>query len=132
MSTLVAPRDRLVTLPEGLPELTLGWEAIHWASKYLLPQAARRAGRREPVGVHGIASAIHTLVVCANARGALDVLSRSAPVPKRCREVSVCRGVGDDRATRACPLLAMGLRRAGRRRWESGVDAARTDWRNVT
>jgi len=35
MSILAAPRDRLVTLPEGLPTLTLGWEAVHWASKYL-------------------------------------------------------------------------------------------------
>ena len=26
---LVAPRDRLVTLPDGVPDLTLGWEAIH-------------------------------------------------------------------------------------------------------
>ena len=26
---LLAPRDRLVTLPDGVPELTLGWEAIH-------------------------------------------------------------------------------------------------------
>jgi hypothetical protein len=30
----IAPRDRLVTLPEGVPDLTLGWEAIHWLPGY--------------------------------------------------------------------------------------------------
>src|SRR5215469_4746414 len=42
----VAPRDRLVTLPEGLPKLTLGWEAIHWASKYLKQPDGPDAGLR--------------------------------------------------------------------------------------
>lgn len=32
---LITPRDRIVTIPDGLPELTLGWEAVYWASKYL-------------------------------------------------------------------------------------------------
>ena len=43
---LLAPRDRLVTLPEGVPELTLGWEAIHWASKYLRQPDGPNAGER--------------------------------------------------------------------------------------
>ncbi len=43
---MVAPRDRLVTLPEGVPELTLGWEAIHWASKYLRQPDGPNAGER--------------------------------------------------------------------------------------
>jgi len=42
----IAPRDRLVTLPEGVPELTLGWEAIHWASKYLRQPDGPNAGDR--------------------------------------------------------------------------------------
>jgi hypothetical protein len=42
----VAPRDRLVTLPEGFPELTLGWEAIHWATKYLKQPDGPDAGLR--------------------------------------------------------------------------------------
>lgn len=42
----IAPRDRTVTLPEGLPELTLGWEAIHWASKYLRQPDGEYAGER--------------------------------------------------------------------------------------
>jgi len=42
----VAPRDRLVTLPEGLPVRTLGWEAIHWASKYLKQPDGPNAGDR--------------------------------------------------------------------------------------
>lgn len=42
----IAPRDRLVTLPEGVPELTLGWEAIHWASKYLRQPDGPNAGER--------------------------------------------------------------------------------------
>jgi hypothetical protein len=29
---VIAPRDRLVTIPDGIPELTLGWEGIHWAT----------------------------------------------------------------------------------------------------
>lgn len=42
----VAPRDRLVTLPEGLPEITLGWEGIHWATKYLRQPDGPYAGER--------------------------------------------------------------------------------------
>jgi hypothetical protein len=55
---LVAPRDRVVTLPEfyvledGRIELehgiycTLGWEAIHWATKYLKQPDGPYAGER--------------------------------------------------------------------------------------
>ena len=43
---LVAPRDRLVTIPEGIPRLTLGWEAIHWATKYLKQPDGPQAGQR--------------------------------------------------------------------------------------
>jgi len=45
-AVLIAPRDRLITLPEGVPELTLGWEAIHWASKYLKQPDGPYAGER--------------------------------------------------------------------------------------
>jgi hypothetical protein len=38
--------SRLVTMPAGIPELTLGWEAIHWASKYLRHPNGPRAGQR--------------------------------------------------------------------------------------
>lgn len=44
--TFSAPSDRLVTLPDGLPELTLGWEALRWASKYLRHPNGPRAGER--------------------------------------------------------------------------------------
>ena len=30
-----SPYDRLVTLPEELPEYTLGWEVVRWATKYI-------------------------------------------------------------------------------------------------
>jgi hypothetical protein len=43
---LVAPSDRLITLPAGVPELTLGWEAIKWASKYLRQPNGANAGER--------------------------------------------------------------------------------------
>lgn len=43
---LPAPSDRLITLPPGEPELTLGWEAVHWASKYLTQPNGRNAGQR--------------------------------------------------------------------------------------
>lgn len=47
MSTaLVSPSNRLVTLPPDLPELTLGWEAVKWASKYLRHPNGVRAGQR--------------------------------------------------------------------------------------
>lgn len=42
----IAPRDRTVTIPDGVPELTLGWEAIHWAVKYLRQPDGENAGRR--------------------------------------------------------------------------------------
>lgn len=40
------PLDRLVTLPEGLPDLTLGWCAIRWVAKYLRQPNGPRAGER--------------------------------------------------------------------------------------
>jgi hypothetical protein len=42
----IAPRDRLVTIPEGIPGLTLGWEGIHWATKYLRQPDGPNAGQR--------------------------------------------------------------------------------------
>lgn len=42
----VSPLDRLVTIPQGQPPLTLGWEAIYWASKYLRHPNGPRAGQR--------------------------------------------------------------------------------------
>lgn len=42
----LAPADRLVTLPQGLPELTLGWEAIRWGAKYLRQPNGQNAGKR--------------------------------------------------------------------------------------
>lgn len=47
MSTAPAsPSSRLATLPEGVPEYTLGWEAVLWASKYLRHPNGPRAGER--------------------------------------------------------------------------------------
>lgn len=40
----VAPRDRLITLPEGLPKLTLGWEALRFAADYLVHPNGIRSG----------------------------------------------------------------------------------------
>lgn len=42
----VSPADRLVTLPSGVPALTLGWEVVRWASKYLRHPNGPRAGQR--------------------------------------------------------------------------------------
>lgn len=42
---LPAPQDRLVTLPEGIPELTLGYEALVWAGTYLRHTNGIRAGK---------------------------------------------------------------------------------------
>lgn len=42
---LPAPQDRLVTLPEGIPELTLGYEALVWAGTYLRHTNGMRAGK---------------------------------------------------------------------------------------
>jgi hypothetical protein len=36
----------MVTIPDGVPELTLGWEAIHWASKYLRQPDGDYVGQR--------------------------------------------------------------------------------------
>ena len=40
----IAPADRLVTLPPGIPDLTLGWIAIEWAGTYLRHPNGPRAG----------------------------------------------------------------------------------------
>ena len=42
----VSAADRLVTLPDGVPKLTLGWEAMKWAGKYLRQPNGPRAGER--------------------------------------------------------------------------------------
>lgn len=42
---VIAPADRLVTMPDGTPPLTLGWEAIMWISKYLKHPNGVRAGQ---------------------------------------------------------------------------------------
>lgn len=39
-----APADMLDTLPAGIPERTLGWEALAWAAKYLVHPNGIRAG----------------------------------------------------------------------------------------
>jgi hypothetical protein len=42
----LAPADRTVTMPVGLPKLTLGWEAMAWAVKYLRQPNGPNAGKR--------------------------------------------------------------------------------------
>lgn len=42
----VSAADRLVTLPQDIPALTLGWEAVKWVSKYLRQPNGVRAGER--------------------------------------------------------------------------------------
>ena len=44
--SVVSPADRLVTLPDGIPELTLGWEVVRWATKYLKQPNGPKAGQR--------------------------------------------------------------------------------------
>src|SRR5688572_834024 len=39
-----APGSRLSTLPEGEPDLTLGWEAILWAERCLIQPNGPRSG----------------------------------------------------------------------------------------
>lgn len=41
-----SPHDRLVTLPEELPEYTLGWEVVRWATKYIRHPNGPRSGKR--------------------------------------------------------------------------------------
>lgn len=43
---LASPADRLITLPHGVPEYTLGFEVIGWARKYLRHPNGPRAGQR--------------------------------------------------------------------------------------
>lgn len=45
-SVVVAPQERLETLPHGLPELTLGYEALAWTAKYLQHPNGFRVGKR--------------------------------------------------------------------------------------
>ena len=42
----LAPAERTVTMPAGLPRLTLGWEAMAWAVKYLRQPNGPNAGQR--------------------------------------------------------------------------------------
>lgn len=46
MSPLLSPHDRLITLPEGVPELTLGWGVLAWAHKYLRHANGPDVGKR--------------------------------------------------------------------------------------
>lgn len=45
-SELESPLNRLDTLPAGIPDMTLGWEAVKWASKYIRHPNGPRAGQR--------------------------------------------------------------------------------------
>ncbi len=45
-SGATAPADRLTTLPTGVPDLTLGWEAVRWTSKYIRQPNGPKAGER--------------------------------------------------------------------------------------
>ena len=40
------PADRLSTLPEHIPDVTLGWSAAHWAETWLYQPNGPRAGKR--------------------------------------------------------------------------------------
>lgn len=42
----IGPTDRLITMPTGVPELTLGWEVVRAAVKYLRQPNGPRAGQR--------------------------------------------------------------------------------------
>jgi hypothetical protein len=44
--SVVSPSDRLITLPDGIPDLTLGWEVVRWATKYLKQPNGPNAGQR--------------------------------------------------------------------------------------
>lgn len=46
MAPTPSPLDRLVTLPTGTPDLTLGWEVVRAAVKYLRQPNGPRAGQR--------------------------------------------------------------------------------------
>lgn len=46
ITATVSPTDRLETLPAGVPDLTLGWGAAKWASKYLRHPNGPRVGER--------------------------------------------------------------------------------------
>lgn len=41
----VSPTDRLLTLPAGAPDLTLGWEAAKWAMRWLIQPNGPEAGQ---------------------------------------------------------------------------------------
>lgn len=43
---LPAPQDRLVTLPQGIPALTLGWGCIRWMTEHLRHANGPKAGQR--------------------------------------------------------------------------------------
>lgn len=45
-TALASPASRLVTLPQGVPDLTLGWEAVRWSAKYLRHPNGPHAGQR--------------------------------------------------------------------------------------
>lgn len=46
MTNAIAPQEMTDTLPEGIPERTLGWEALAFAAKYLRHVDGNRAGQR--------------------------------------------------------------------------------------
>lgn len=42
----LSPAERYITLPQGIPKYTLGWEAIHWGSRWLKQPDGDRTGER--------------------------------------------------------------------------------------
>ena len=45
-SVVVSPADRLLTLPDGEPDLTLGWHVLKWAHDHLVQPNGPRAGQK--------------------------------------------------------------------------------------
>jgi hypothetical protein len=50
-SVLAPPRERLVTMPEGVPDLTLGWGCVAWVTDNLVQPNGLKAG--EPLRLTG-------------------------------------------------------------------------------
>ena len=101
----IAPADRLVTLPEDMPPLTLGFEAIKWASMYLRHPDGPHAGQRWSFVESQARFLMHWYAIREDGRWMYSHGVRR--LPKGSGKIADGRGPRADRVLRACPAGAV-------------------------
>jgi hypothetical protein len=103
--TQLAPADRLVTLPADIPPLTLGYEAIRWATTYLQHPDGKHAGQRWSFVESQVRFLLHWYALQEDGRWVYSHGVRR--LPKGAGKIADGRRPCPRRVLRACPAGAV-------------------------